>query len=131
MAFGAATHDIGKARHPHELSEAGTLHEGAGEQLLSEAGVSPALARFARTHGALSDEHALEDLLVMAADKIWKGRRDEAVEERLCAAISEATNAPAWDVFLRFDTLASAIQKKLVFPGGGAVEWQGQFGGVG
>ena len=130
VAFGAATHDIGKARHPHELSEPGTMHEGAGEQLLLAAGVSPALARFARTHGQLSDAHVLEDLLVMVADKIWKGKRDEAVEERLCAAISEATGAPTWDVFLRLDTLCSAIQKKLVFPGGSAVEWQGQFGVV-
>ena len=130
VAFGAATHDMGKARHPYELREPGTMHEGAGEQLLLAAGVSPALARFARTHGCLSDAHVLEDLLVMVADKIWKGKRDEAVEERLCAAISEATGAPAWDIFLRLDTLALAIQKKLIFPGGSAVEWQGQFGGV-
>jgi hypothetical protein len=102
----------------------------AGEQWLLAAGVSPALARFARTHGCLSDAHVLEDLLVMVADKIWKGKRDEAVEERLGAAISEATGAPAWDVFLRLDTLAVAIQKKLIFPGGSALEWQGQFGGV-
>ena len=44
--------------------------------------------------------------------------------------ISEGTGAPAWDVFLRFDTLALAIQRNLVFPGGGAVEWQGRFGSV-
>ena len=130
VEFGAATHDIGKARHPYELGQPGTMHEGAGEQLLLAAGVSPALARFARTHGCLSDAHVLEDLLVMVADKIWKGKRDEAIEERLCAAISEATGAPEWDVFLRLDTLAVAIQKKLIFPGGSAVEWQAQFGGA-
>ena len=49
--LGAATHDIGKALAPSELSEPGKTHERLGEDLLLRHGIVPSLARFARTHG--------------------------------------------------------------------------------
>ena len=83
VAFGAATHDIGKARHPVELLEPGKLHEADGERLLLEQGTSPALARFARTHGAWEEAVtlSLEDLLVVVADTAWKARRAKALDD--------------------------------------------------
>src|SRR3712207_3473307 len=38
VAFGAATHDIGKALHPSELLSAGGEHEAEGERLLKSIG---------------------------------------------------------------------------------------------
>jgi putative nucleotidyltransferase with HDIG domain len=76
VVFGAATHDIGKARHPEELSEPGTKHEAAGRALLLEHGTPPELARFAETHGqAGATALQMEDLLVIAADTAWKAKR--------------------------------------------------------
>src|SRR4051812_26690558 len=73
VAFGAATHDIGKVAHPQELSGPGSEHESAGYRLLVEHGVDPALARFAGTHGSwTADGIGVEDLLVSLADKVWK-----------------------------------------------------------
>src|SRR5688500_871196 len=34
VLFGAATHDIGKVRHPEELEQPGHAHESAGYELL-------------------------------------------------------------------------------------------------
>lgn len=79
VCFGAAIHDLGKCHFPDELSGPGQQHEEAGYQLLLSLGVAPERARFARTHGAWAGL-ALEDLLVALADKVWRGRRDEALE---------------------------------------------------
>src|SRR5262245_33566156 len=80
VAFGAATHDLGKVLHPNELTAPGRLHEQDGPPLLERHGVPPNLARFARTHGTWQSEPVeREDLLVALADKIWKGQRDEAL----------------------------------------------------
>jgi len=64
VAFGAATHDIGKALVVEELSAPGKTHELRGEALMVTAGVEARLARFARTHGLPPDAQrlTLEDL---------------------------------------------------------------------
>ena len=90
VAFGAATHDVGKARVVAELSSPGTQHEAVGEVLLLEMGVSARQARFARSHGEALAGLAIEDLIVIVADTAWKAKRradlDYAVVEAIVAA---------------------------------------------
>lgn len=125
VAYGAATHDIGKARHPAELSEPGKLHEADGERLLLEQGTSPALARFARTHGAWENAVTLplEDLLVVVADTAWKAKRSKALDDAVTAAISSQTKLPAWDVFMKLDAILDAVAATA----DERLEWQGRF----
>jgi HD domain-containing protein len=105
---GAALHDAGKIMHPAEQGAPGHQHEAAGRELLVAHGVPDAVARFCVTHAAWSDG-TLEDLLVAAADKLWKGKRDAALEQALVARLAAITGAPAWEVFDRVDTLCEAI----------------------
>jgi hypothetical protein len=109
VLFGAALHDIGKTAHPEELQQPGNRHEAAGERLLLAAGISPHLARFCRTHGAWSAESPLEDLLVALADKVWKGRRDEPLEQALVDRIVAVVGEPPWQVFIALDDLLTHI----------------------
>ena len=105
---GAALHDAGKIVHPGEQSTPGHQHEAAGHALLVAHGVPEAIARFCITHAAWSDG-AIEDLLVAAADKLWKGKRDTALEQALVAKLASITGEPAWATFDRVDTLCDAI----------------------
>jgi len=110
VLFGAATHDIGKILHPAELTGPGKRHEEDGPALLEHHGVPPELARFARTHGAWSDETLpLEDLLVALADAVWKGQRLEALEAQVVDRIGENTDIEPWEVFDKFDGLLEEI----------------------
>jgi hypothetical protein len=123
VAFGAATHDIGKVRVPSELSAPGASHEALGESLLLAAAVSPARARFARTHGLPPAELDLEDALVALADKAWKGKREKDLEDRVVALLAALTGAPAWDVFIRLD----GIVARLARDADARLQWQGRF----
>ncbi len=106
VAFGAATHDIGKALHPHELTGSGSAHELAGYEWLITQGEPESRARFARTHAKWADADAtIEDLLVSLADKVWKGRREEELEQKIVARIAKATGQQPWDVFMKLDEL--------------------------
>lgn len=108
VAFGAATHDIGKVLHPRELAAPGAAHERDGEALLRRAGYDAARARFARTHGTpldALDTLPLEDLLVITADTVWKGRRVDALDDALVAAVQRAGVAEAWEAFATLDTI--------------------------
>lgn len=121
VRLGAATHDVGKARVRSELSQRGRAHEAVGESLLLEAGFDSATARFARTHGVAPDDPALtfEDLLVQAADSLWKGRRDQ----RLDTAIVRHLGEPAWQHFLVWDDLASTLTARAA----DRLAWQRRF----
>src|ERR1035438_7171932 len=104
--FGAATHDIGKALFPAELSGSGSLHEERGTEVLKQSGIPDSLARFPRTHGSWkSTDATLEDLLVSLADKIWKGKRQDDLELILVSRISRLLSRPAWEVFVSLDTI--------------------------
>jgi|GEM_PF-314509 len=126
VTFGAAIHDLGKLLHPEEMTGPGEAHRIAGpEFLIEEYGVDPALARFARTHGnwhTIADL-LLEDLLVALADQIWKGSREELLEEMLTTWIAGATEQEPWEVFMALDelltTLAADADKRLM--------WQAQY----
>lgn len=120
VAIGAATHDIGKARHLDELHGAGCRHELAGQQMLRAMGVDAASARFAVTHNAWVDpDVALEDLLVALADKIWKARRDEELEQRLVVLLADRAGLTLWEVFAMLDEelqrLSRAADRRLAF----------------
>lgn len=123
VAFGAATHDIGKARFPAELSGPGSLHEAEGERLLLARGVSAARARFARTHGADRASLDVEELLVVAADTVWKGKRDKGLDDALVAAIATTTAQPTWQVFMTLDGMLERLAKDA----DARLQWQARF----
>jgi hypothetical protein len=120
VLFGAATHDIGKIRHPEELSGPGHAHEPAGYHLLLERGVPAHLARFARTHAAWTESDiGINDLLVSCADKVWKAQRVPDLEQLLVDRIATATNTEPWQAFLDLDDeltrLAAQADQRLDF----------------
>ncbi len=111
MLFGAATHDLGKAVYPAELTGPGRFHELHGERLLLEQGVPPRLARFASTHDAWRSDRdlELEDLLVAWADQLWKGSRPPQLELLVAAAIAAQVHGDDIAVFLELDEIAERI----------------------
>jgi hypothetical protein len=118
--FGAATHDIGKAIHPDELSGPGSAHEPDGYQLLVAAGVAEPLARFARPHAAWTATDAtIEDQLVALADKIWKARRQEDLEQLLVTRLTASAHTQPWEAFIDLDdeltALAADAERRLNF----------------
>jgi HD domain len=120
VLFGAATHDIGKALHPEELSGPGSRHEAAGRALLRERGVEERLARFARTHASWDAPGiGVDDLLVSLADKVWKAKRVPDLEGRVVDALSAASGAEKWEVFMELDDvcdrLAAGADRRLAF----------------
>ena len=118
VLFGAAVHDLGKVRHPNELTGPGSKHEEDGPAMLEEAGVSPSLSRFAGTHGAWNDSLPLEDLLVALADAAWKGRLPE-LEGAIARKIGTMLAIEEWKVFAEIDgladQLAAAAQERLAW----------------
>ena len=125
VLFGAATHDLGKAVVTNELTGPGSQHEEIGPQLLLESCFPESYARFARTH-AQWDREALpqmEDLLVAFADKIWKGKRDEALEQEIAQQIARQSQEELWQVYIKLDDLASDIAKDAH----DRILWQGFF----
>jgi hypothetical protein len=110
VLFGAATHDIGKMFETEELRQAGNRHEVVGYDFLIGNGIPENLARFAKTHGDWMDEGLrIEDLLVALADKIWKGKRIDELEERLTKKIADSLYADYWDVYTKLDEIISDI----------------------
>lgn len=101
VAVGAAIHDIGKAFASAELTGPGKTHEPLGEAFLLEFGLAERLARHARTHGLAVDDETLvtEDLLVILADKLWRGARKSELEDRLALDLSHHSSLDYWDVY--------------------------------
>lgn len=113
VLVGAALHDAGKIVHPAEMRAPGHLHEAAGRELLLGHGISPSLARFCVTHAAWhTDDATTEDLLVALADKLWKGKRDEGLEQRVVERAAAATKRAPWEVFDRVDSICEAVAAK-------------------
>ncbi len=120
--MGAAIHDIGKVVHHHELSEPGHAHEDAGRVLLLKYGWSEQYARFTVTHGrALDTNDPVEDLLVAIADNIWKGTRNEVLEQALVGHIAALSSQEPWQVWLTLDDMLSALAE----PAAERLRWQG------
>lgn len=107
---GAALHDVGKLEHRGELERPGSLHEPAGERLLAAHGVAPHIARCCRSHAqwaALACE--LEELVVALADKLWKGARVPALEQRVIEAAAARAGRDLWALFVPLDAGFEAI----------------------
>lgn len=110
VLVGASIHDAGKIVHPEEMSAGGDRHEVSGRELLARSGAPAAIARFCVTHAAWDGmDCTIEDALVALADKLWKGKRDEALEKYLVASIATRANRDPWEVFDRFDAICDAI----------------------
>jgi hypothetical protein len=112
VLFGAASHDIGKIIHTEELHESGKRHELAGMDLLRQNGFNKDESRFAHTHGDWKQEGlTIEDLLVSLADKLWKGKRIEALEEKIRKKIQEATSLDYWGINLKLDAICEDVAR--------------------
>ena len=110
VRVGVVLHDAGKILHPAELDRAGGEHEPAGEALLLEHGVSPELARICVSHAGWEVMPvSLEELLVALADKLWKGVRKPALEERVIDLVAAELGKDRWEIFVGLDTLFEAI----------------------
>ncbi len=107
---GAILHDAGKILHPGELHGPGNAHEPAGVRLLLANGVDPALARCCLSHARWAAmECSLEELVIALSDNLWKGKRNEALEKRVIAAVAAATGRDVWDHFVTLDTVFENI----------------------
>jgi hypothetical protein len=108
VLLGASLHDAGKIVHPEEMSGGGSQHEAAGQELLARSGVRAEIARFCVTHASWETDR-IEDALVALADKLWKGKRDDALESYLVTLIAARTEQAAWRVYSRFEALCDAV----------------------
>lgn len=107
VLFGAALHDIGKVRHPEELSGPGHAHERAGYALLLDRGEPEPRARTARDHASWTrPDIRTEDLLIALADKIWKAKRVPDLEDLV---IDRLADTDRWAAFLRLDDLLQRL----------------------
>ncbi len=133
VTFGAASHDIGKAIEPSELVRSGKRHEQAGREFLESMRIPDRLARYAETHGYQPDhpDLGLEDLLVILADKVWKGSRLPELEERIAGGVATRVGLEVWDVYVPLldllDEVAASADQRLawqrLYPAGdGATE---------
>ncbi|WP_030714717.1 HD domain-containing protein [Streptomyces sp. NRRL F-2580] len=110
VLFGAATHDIGKTVHPAELSGPGAEHEPAGRALLLAHGFTEGRARFAATHATWGEDGVtIEELLVSLADKVWKGKRVQDLEDLVVDRLAAATGAERWAAYLELDGVLGRI----------------------
>ena len=89
VRLGVAFHDAGKIIYPEELTGKGNHHEADGEALLIDNGIDPKLARCCRSHGQWSTmECSFEELLVALADTLWKGKRNDRLENLVISQVS-------------------------------------------
>ncbi len=107
---GAGIHDIGKTKVKKELFESGKEHEIIGKEILEELGFTKTEARFAVTHGNWQqNDLTLEDLLVSLADKIWKGKRVEDLEEKVGYALADRLKVDYWDIYEKLDKILEEV----------------------
>ncbi len=110
VRLGVAFHDVGKILHPEELQIKGVNHEAAGEQLLLTNGIDAALARCCRSHGQWQTmECTLEELLVALADTLWKGKRNQDLENLVVKKLSKQYSKDYWELFMEMDACFEEI----------------------
>jgi hypothetical protein len=103
-------HDAGKIVHPKELVGKGNQHELDGEILLIRNGIDPRLARCCKSHGQWKMmECSLEELLVAASDKLWKGKREADLEKEIIERLSKLVNQDYWELFIEMDSYFEMI----------------------
>lgn len=110
IELGVAVHDAGKILHASELDAPGHRHEADGEALLLRHGVAPKIAHCCVSHAAWDAEDvSFEEKSVALADKLWKGKRETALEMAIIDAVAERLGVDRWDVFERMDSAFEAI----------------------
>jgi len=110
IELGAAIHDAGKILHPAELDEPGAEHEASGEALLLAHGVQPDVARCCVSHAAWQGaDVSFEERSVALADKLWKGKREPALELRVVDDVAFRLGVGRWDVFAELDAVFEDI----------------------
>jgi len=110
IRIGVALHDVGKIDHPTELDGPGAMHEAAGEALLLSRGLQPEIARCCVTHAKWQGEEvSFEERSIALADKLWKGKREEALELAVIDGVATQLHVKRWDVFTRLDGLFEDI----------------------
>jgi HD domain len=110
VRLGVAFHDVGKILHPEELQIKGVNHEAAGEQLLLANGIDAALARCCRSHGQWQTmECTPEELLVALADTLWKGKRNQDLENLVVKKLSKQYSKDYWELFMEMDACFEKI----------------------
>ena len=110
IELGVAVHDAGKIQHPEELNAHGSKHEPAGEALLVAHGVQPEVARCCVSHAKWHDPGvSFEERSVALADKLWKGKREEALELSIIDEVASRLSLDRWDVFAQLDSVFEEI----------------------
>ena len=110
VRLGVVLHDAGKIVHAREFEQPGADHEPAGEELLLAHGVSPKIARMCLSHARWDAMPvSLEELIVALADKLWKGARKPALEERVIDEVASALGKKRWSLFVTLDTLFEEV----------------------
>lgn len=118
IRIGVVIHDIGKIVHPLEMTGPGSEHETTGEQLLLKHGVSPKIAKVCLSHARWHQmDTSLEELIIALSDKLWKGKRVEALELEVVDQIATRLALQRWDLFseldLQFETIAASGDERL------------------
>lgn len=104
IRVGVAIHDIGKIKHPNEMSGSGSEHEPTGQKMLIDLGVESKIARCCLSHAQFSTmECSIEELIIALSDKLWKGKRVEALELRVIDNIARLLGKDRWDIFSELD----------------------------
>jgi hypothetical protein len=110
VLLGVAVHDAGKILHPEELDGPGSQHEPAGEALLLSHGVQANVARCCVTHAAWQGSNvSFEERSVAVADKLWKGKRVEALEMMVVDGAAARVECERWALFTSLDSLFEEI----------------------
>lgn len=105
VRFGVAFHDAGKIIHAEELSRKGNLHEAEGEKLLLQNGVPEKLARVCQSHGKWQTmDCSFEEYLIALSDKLWKGKRENLLENIVIDKVAILLNQDRWQVFVELDS---------------------------
>ncbi len=130
IRLGAALHDCGKILYPEELEGPGNRHEPRGATLLRDHGVSEKVARCCLSHARWNEmECALEELSVALADKLWKGKRVEVLENLLIDRVAQQLNRDRWDLFIDldncFEEIANGGNRRLARSVGFGIEGEG------
>src|SRR5262249_49504795 len=118
VLVGAVLHDCGKIVHPEELSHPGSRHEAAGRELLLRSGYPSEIADICSRHAQWRlPGCSLEDLVVVLADNLWKGKREDALEALVVERVCRALGREPWRVFCEldtcFETLSAAADERL------------------
>lgn len=105
VRVGVIIHDVGKIKHPNEMSGPGSEHEPSGERLLLEKGISEKIARCCLSHARWDQmECSIEELLIALSDKLWKGKRVEQLELLVIDRISTMLDKERWDIYQELDS---------------------------